>query len=32
VLELREPLPLQVVAGGDDLPYLHTDLHADRAR
>ena len=29
VLELLEPLPLQIVAASDDLSYLHTDLHRE---
>ena len=29
VLELLEPLPLRVAAGGDDLPHLHADFHRE---
>ena len=29
LLELLEPLPLQIVAASDDLPYLHPDFHSE---
>jgi hypothetical protein len=32
VLELLEPLLLQIVAASHDLPYLHADFHRERKR